>query len=167
MTCIYTPLRTECLDNTKWFRLIEPFVFDSSVLRKYGLRSRIEGPAGFVYDFESIPFFRGSNIRAGTAHDILCRKNVCPGITKAIAAEVYFEIMEYCNLIDVGRFEKEDHPWIPDPIVTPVVIFRDWTKRWFKWGVVRVWPGYWQKFDLMATAEEIIGLKADPYIKRG
>ena len=164
MTCIYTPLRTESIDNRSWGRLTAPFIFESDVLKKYGLKSRIEAPAGFVQDFESIPLFKGSNKRAGTAHDVLSRKNVCPGITKAIAAEVYFEIMQYCNDIDTRRFRKEDHPWIPNPVVVPVIMFRDWVKRWVKWSFVRTWPGYWQKFELMATAEEIMGIKEDPYI---
>jgi len=164
MTCIYTPLRTESIDNRSWDRLTHIFDFESDVLKKYGLKSRIQGPVGFVQDFESMPLFKGSNKRAGTIHDILSRKGVCLGITKAIAAEVYREFIKYCNDIDTNRFRKIDHPWIPDPVVVPVIMFRDWAKRWVKWSVVRVWPGYWQRFELMATAEEIMGIKEDPYI---
>jgi hypothetical protein len=150
MTRIFTPLVTVNIDNSKYVALHEPFVFESDVLKNAGLKYHIEGPIGFVYDFESIPWIRGTNKRGGTAHDIVCRKNVVPGITKAIAAAVYFEIMEYCYAIDCQRDQ------------TQKVI--DWGRRWFKWAVVYVWPGYFQKYELMATCEEISGLKGDPYV---
>jgi hypothetical protein len=33
-----------------------------------------------------------------------------------------------------------------------------------KSSVVRVWPGYFQKYELTATALEIYGIEGDPYV---
>jgi hypothetical protein len=126
------------------------------------------GPAGFVYDFESVPMvLRGplnENKRGGTAHDIVCRIDAVPGITKSIAADVYLEIMAYCNSIDTQRFAKSKHPFIPAPIIIPVVKMDDWITREIKSNFVRYWPGkYFQVFKLDATSEEIYGISCDPY----
>ncbi|HHT9145631.1 MAG TPA: DUF1353 domain-containing protein [Candidatus Wunengus sp. YC61] len=139
------------------------------MLRKQGLKDEIWAPAGFVFDFESIPnLIRGpigENKRGGAVHDILSRKNVCEGITQGIAADVYFEIMEYCDKIDTQRFAKAKHPFIPGAVVVPYVKVKDWARRWLKSEVVRYWPGgFWQKYELTATALEIAGIANDPYI---
>jgi hypothetical protein len=136
-------------------------------------------PRAFVYDFESVPRAlrgpTGENKRGGTGHDGVCRKGVkgsdqaiefvCPGMTKSIAADVYFEIMEYCDSVDKERFKKENHPWIPNPIIVPVVTFKEWLRREVKSNFVRFWPGdFFQKYDLDATGEEIAGIVCDPYV---
>jgi hypothetical protein len=162
MTRILTPLRLEYIDN-RWKYLLDIFIAESDVLRKYGLKSRIEIPPMFVNDGESIPLFRGSD-REGLIHDFISRIEAVIGITKGIGAEVYREFLSYCDRIDTERFESCNHPWIPDPIITPVVKTKDWGKRWSKWFVVRVWPGYWQRFSVLASPEEIMGLKKDPYV---
>jgi hypothetical protein len=128
-------------------------------------------PVGFVYDFESIPKIlrgpTGENRRGGTAHDIVCRKGVmeisqavvlvCPGMTKWIAADVYFEIMEYCDSIDQKRFDT----WIPKPAVR----FGEWIRRETKSNFVRFWPGdFFQKHALDAACKEIAGIACDPYV---
>jgi hypothetical protein len=150
MTAIHSYLKTESLDNGKYEMLMEPFIFDSDVLLKAGLKSRVEVPAGFVYDFESVPIVRGTNKRGGTAHDYLCRIDSDPLVTKSQAAAVYFEIMHYCYDIDAQR-----NNW------TKLI---DWTKRWTKWAVVRVAWGYFHKFKVMATSKEIAGIDGDPYM---
>jgi hypothetical protein len=153
MTKILTKLITENIDNDRYVQLVTPFTFVSDVLDKAGLKSKVTVPAGFVYDFESVPVVRGSNKRGGTAHDYLCRIDSCPVVTKALAAAVYFEIMEYCYKIDDQRSTWQ--------------MCKDWTKRWAKWAVVYVAPGYFHKFRVMSTSKEIAGIENDPYVTRG
>ena len=169
MTRILSKLITQSIDNSRYVMLYEPFGFQSDVLKSHGLKDVIYGPPGFVFDFESIPnIIRGpigENKRGGAAHDILSRKNVCPGITQSIAADVYFEIMTYCDSIDTQRFAKSKHPSLPNAVILPYVLTRDWMARWIKSEVVRYWPsGYWQKHELMATCQEIAGMQGDPYV---
>lgn len=187
MTQILSHLVVRYLNNSDYVQLYERFGFISNVLIKNGLRQvgweqRPAGhedefwvPIGFVFDFESVPnAIRGPigvNKRGGAAHDSISRKNVivcwngfCLGITQSIAAGVYFEIMEYCDSIDTQRFAAHKHPYLPTSIVIPYVKTKDWAKRWLKSWVVRFWPGYWQKHEMMATALEIAGIDGDPYI---
>ena len=108
MTKILAPLVVRYLDNVNHVSLYTEFGFHSDVLEKSGLRSDIWADPGFVFDFESIPNILrgpiGENKRGGAAHDIVCRKGVCPGITKSIAADVYMEIMTYCDSINLKLF---------------------------------------------------------------
>lgn len=128
-------------------------------------------PAGFVFDFESVPTIlrgpTGENKRGGTGHDIVCRRGVmetsqavvfvCPGMNKGIAADIYFEIMEYCDSIDQERFKT----WVPNPVVR----LGEWTRREIKSNFVRYWPGdFFQKYALDATCLEIAGMDCDPYV---
>ena len=149
MTKILTKLETESIDNEKFERLTEPFIFVSDVLKKAGLQEKVTVPAGFVFDFESVPMVRGSNKRGGTAHDYLCRIDSVPVVTKAQAAAVYLEIMAY-------TYEIVDRGWWQH--------VKDFGFRWFKWSVVYVAPGYFHKHKVMATCQEITGMKGDPYI---
>lgn len=188
MTRIYTPLITECLDNDKYVSLHAPFGFNSDVMKKNKLRwlwrppepynsqfpekdGDIWAPAGFVYDFESIPKIlrgpTGENKRGGTGHDVTCRAGViatgvplvCPGMTKSIAADIYFEIMTYTDAVDFDRFKN--HPLIPNFIIRS----GEWARRHVKSNFVRVWPGnFFQHYALDATAKEIAGLDCDPYV---
>lgn len=188
MTRILSPLVVGYINNSNYAQLHVRFGFISDVLKKHGLRQvgwelrpvghedEIWAEAAFVFDFESTPNLirgpLGENKRGGASHDIVCRTGLlvcwngeCSGITKSIAADVYFEIMEYCDSIDTQRFEKARHPYLPLPIIVPYVKTRDWTRRWTKSTVVRVWPGnFFLKYEMTATAEEIYGLKCDPYI---
>jgi hypothetical protein len=150
VTRILTSLIEEDIDNCKYVRLHAPFIFESDVLRKEGLLYRVTVPKDFVQDNESVPIVKGSNKRGGTAHDYLCRIDSIPVVTKAIAAEVYREIMQYCYALDKNR-----------GISTR---FGNWMRTWIKWGVVRIAPGYFHKFKVMATSLEIAGLEKDPYM---
>lgn len=136
----------------------------------------------------------GENKRGGATHDPVCRKNVLvywpatltteklndpkiqaslalitdpspEGITKSIAADIYKEIMDYCDSIDTQRFEKGKHLYIPDILIDPIVRTKCWTRRWLKSEVVRYWPGdFFQKYEMAATAKEIYGMEGDPYV---
>lgn len=169
MTKILSPLVVGYLNNSNHAQLHERFGFRSDVLKKHGLKDEIWAEAGFVFDFESIPnLIRGpigENKRGGAGHDILSRKNICPGITKSIAADVYFEIMEYCDSIDTQRFAKHKYPYLPTSVIVPYVKTRGWARRWLKSTVVRFWPGdFWQKYEMTATPSEIYGVDGDPYV---
>ncbi|MFH0766317.1 MAG: hypothetical protein V2A61_07845 [Calditrichota bacterium] len=143
MTQILTPLVVGYIDNGNLVALHERFGFRSSVLKAAGLLDEIWGPVGFVFDFESIPnLIRGpigENKRGGAAHDIISRKNVCPGITKSIAADVYAEIMDYCDSIDRAIAARE--AGTIGKIAAPFVTFGKWIRRKTKITVVRYWPG--------------------------
>lgn len=187
MTRILSPLVVGYLNNSNYVSLHEPFGIISDVLIKHGLRQvgwelrplghedEFWAPARFVFDFESTPNWLrgplGENKRGGATHDPICRKNVlvCWNgsgsiMTKSIGADVYKEIMDYCDSIDTQRFEKGKHLYIPDVLIDPIVRTKCWTRRWLKSSVVRVWPGYFQKYELTATAKEIYGLEGDPYV---
>lgn len=140
MTRILTPLVTENIDDSRFVRLTEHFVFESEVLRMSGLQSRVEVPAGFVYDFESIPAFRGTSKRGGTGHDYLCRIDSIPLVDKKTAAKVYLELMSYRDvLMEDSPLEKIDR----------------FIRRWGKYGVVRIWPDYFHKLKVNASYEEV------------
>lgn len=143
MTQILSDLVTKALDNGRFFKLTQPFKFKSDVLESHNLKSEVEVPAGFICDFESVPIFRGSNIRGGVAHDYLSRIDSIPVVSKAICAEVYREIMKHCYLLDK---DIKEH-WYNR--------VRFWNRRWIKWGVVRVAPGYFHKHKVMATLDEL------------
>ena len=170
MTKILAPLIVGYIDNLNLVQLHHRFGFQSDVLKDAGLDYEIWGPEGFVFDFESIPnVIRGpvgENKRGGAAHDILSRKNVCPGITKSIAADVYAEIMDYCDSIDREIAAREAGTL--GKIAAPFVTFGKWIRRGTKSTVVRFWPGdYWQKHELTATCKDIAGIDCDPYFGDG
>jgi len=140
MTKILTPLVTEDIDNCRFVRLVQPFIFESDVLKKYHLEYHVKLPTGFVMDYESVPIVRGTNKRGGAAHDYLSRIDSIPICTKEIAAEVYREIMNYC-------YSLENKHWWEK--------VADFTRSWVKWGVVRVAWGYWHKHKVSASYEEM------------
>jgi hypothetical protein len=169
MTKILSPLVVGYINNSNYAQLAQPFGFISDVLKTAGLRYEIWAAEGFVFDFESTPNWLrgplGENKRGGAAHDIVCRKYVCPGITKSLAADVYFEIMEYCDSIDTQRFQKSKHPLIPNPVIVPFVKTKDWFRRWAKSTTVRFWPGdFFLRYEVATTAKEMYGIEGDPYV---
>jgi len=141
MTRILSKLETEAIDDARFVRLINPFIFESDILREAGLQSWVEVPAGFICDFESIPLFRGTSKRGGTAHDYLSRFDSVPVVTKEIAAKVYLEIMAYRD----GTMGDQR---------LPVKSWR-FIRRWGKYGVVRAWPRYFHRLPVNATYEEV------------
>jgi hypothetical protein len=79
----------------------------------------VEIPVGFTCDWESVPLFKGTSKVAGFIHDYLSRYDSVPKVTKKVAADVYMEFMKYRG--------------------TPFF------KRWIKYSIVLVWPGYFHK----------------------
>ena len=136
MAKILTPLINEDITSTH-SRLHARFAVHSDVLGCV-----LECPAGFVHDYESVPVVRGTSKRGGVIHDYLCRIDSAPVVTKKQAADVYFEVMECRD----GMPDKE----------TTLGACSLWLRRWIKYGVVRVWPGYYHRHRVAATLEELI-----------
>lgn len=132
-----TPLCNEDLDDSKFSRILKPFKFYSDVL---GVE--IEVPKGFVHDYESVPLIKGTSKRGGVLHDYLSRINSVPVVTKKKAADVYFEAMETKAAEDCKSYLQK---------------FNMWWRRWAKYSVVCVWPGFFHKHRVEATYEEMAG----------
>lgn len=117
-------------------QLVKPFRYESDILG-----CTITVPVGFVSDFESVPLVRGCSRRAGVVHDYLCRIDSDPVTTKAVAADVYLEAMEYRDsLIDdnlAARLKKAI--W-----------------RRIKCRTVKMVGGYFHKFFVLSNYEDII-----------
>lgn len=139
MTKILTPLINEDIDS-RFARLHAPFAVWSDVLG-----CKVEASPGFVHDYESVPIIKGTSKRGGVIHDYLSRKDSVPVVTKKQAAEVYLEVMACRD----GLPDRE----------TPLDAFSLFLRRWMKYSVVRVWPGYFHKNKVNATYEEMSGRK--------
>ena len=135
MTKILTPLINEDIDS-RYARLHAPFAVESDVLGCV-----ITVPAGFVHDYESVPVIRGTSKRGGVIHDYLCRIDSVPVVTKKQAAEVYLDVMACRD----GLPDKD----------TSLGAFSLWFRRWVKYSVVRVWPGYFHVHTVAATYEDL------------
>lgn len=147
---ILSELITRNVDNDRFVQLVTPFIYESDLLKKEGLKYRVEIPVGFVQDFESIPIVRGRNKRGGTVHDYFSCYDSDPIVTKWMAANLYSEMNAYTDSIDHGRgfFTK----------------IKDWLRRNTKSGVVRIWPGFFHKRSVFATCKKITGVDGDPYV---
>jgi len=150
MTRILSEYHVRRLDNDRFVQMTAPFRFKSDELEKAGFSPYVEIPVGFVQDEESVPLIRGRNKRGGGVHDYYSRHDSVPVVTKALAAEIYFELNAYCDLIDHNR--------------NALIKAKDWLRRWSKYAVVYVWPGYFHRWSVFATPQEIIGIDGDPYL---
>ena len=112
MTKIYKNPVT-ILINFTYSELTEDFSFDSDIIGDCIV------PAGFTFDWESIPIIRGTSKIAGLVHDYLSRIDSIPVVDKKTAADVYLEIMEHRGT--------------------------SWWRRYLKYWVVRIVPGYFHK----------------------
>ena len=131
-----TQLTVKDIDGV-YSQLKESFEFYSAVLGR-----DICIPVKFITDFESVPFIRTTNKRAGVIHDYLCRIDAYPSISKQTAASIYHEAM-VCR----DRLYYSQSPWY---IRTKLFCY-----RWIKSSVVRVVWGYWRKHKVMASYEEL------------
>ena len=138
MARILTALINEDIDS-RYARLAAPFAIWSDVLQ-----CRLEAPEGFVHDYESVPIIRGTSKRGGVIHDYLSRIDSVPAVTKKQAADVYLEVMACRD----GLPDRETALGAMSLII----------RRWVKYGVVLVWPGYFHKNNVLATYEELRGI---------
>ena len=150
MTHIYTGWFTRSLDNDRFVHMTAPFRWSSDELAKAGFNPNFEIPTAFIMDGESVPIVRGRNIRGGGVHDYFSCYDSIPVVPKSVAAAVYLEINAYCDDIDAGR--------------SYYAHAKDFLRRWAKWSVVYVWPGYFHKRSVKATCQELYGFEGDPYV---
>jgi len=144
-----------------FFRLHAPFIFYSAKFR-----CTITMPILFVHDKESVPGIKGTNERAGVIHDGGSRidfVSVCivwddgtepVEFNKAQVAALYLEAMETRDN-QMKELELQKNSGILPIAWCYVGVFNRWWRRPLKYSVVRIWPGYWHKFPVMATYEEI------------
>ena len=99
--------------------LVEPFIFESDILKALYLQSNCVIPSGFTMDWESVPLIKGTSKISGLVHDYLCRIDSEPVVTKKVAADVYKEFL----------------------------VFRktSWWRVQIKYWAVRMSPGYFHK----------------------
>jgi len=143
MAKFLTELINVDLDDSRYSRIHEPFVIeDIQALKDAGFSGRLEILPPFVHDYESVPVVKGTSKRGGVSHDYLSRKNSIPVVTKKLAADCYFEIME------ASAKEKKQTRWNR---------FDMWVRRWVKYGFVRIAWGYFHQHNVEATYEEMIG----------
>lgn len=147
MTKILSPLKTEIIlgSDGKYHKLLEPYIFESDILKELGLKYICEIPVGFIYDLESVPFIRGTCPEAGTVHDYLCRIDSDPQVSKKIAASVYFEILHYIYSLDDTKDTRGFFEKVGDKL-----------KKYIKWGAVYISSGYFHKLKVMSKYDEII-----------
>jgi hypothetical protein len=142
-------LITEELMGSKFARLDEPFVYYSDLLK-----CEISIPAGFICDYESVPLIRATSKRGGVIHDYLCRLNSDPIVSKQMAAAVYKEAQNCRDQMLIAEKKKSaDSKWKKFRVQT--FRFNKWLRRNIKTPVVRVAWGYYHKFTVEATFEEL------------
>jgi hypothetical protein len=122
--------------DSRYFELHWPLRYLSDILGAI-----IEVPVGFIYDHESVPVIKGTSNRGGAIHDYLCRKDneFADKIDMQKAADIYFEAME-CRDKLLGDC---------------------WSRKWrrhVKSNFVRLnWCGFWHRWSVYSTYEEIRG----------
>jgi hypothetical protein len=122
--------------DSRYFKLLSPLEYQSDILGTI-----VTVPAGFIYDHESIPIIRGTSNRGGCIHDYLCRRNnpFADKIDIQKAADIYLEAME-CRDKLLGDC---------------------WSRKWrrhVKSNFVRLnWCGFWHRWSVYSTYEEIRG----------
>lgn len=145
-TSILSPLVTEIIPGTdgRLVRYVEPYIFQSQVLYNLGLQYVRQIPINFICDLESIPWFRGSCPEAGGIHDLACRIDFDPKVTKKVAADLYLEFMRFC-------YARDNQ----DGLKGKVEQVKDKSLEYLKYYTVRIWPNYFHKLNTLATLEEV------------
>ena len=130
-------LVTEELLGSKYARLSQSFVYRSMYLNQSLIIHE-----GFVFDYESVPLLKATSKRGGLIHDYLCRTDSTPVVTKQEAATVYLEAQECRDqMLESNIFSKLGR----------------FLRRHTKTLVVRAAPGYFHKFSISATLEDLTG----------
>jgi hypothetical protein len=130
-----TNLITNHLPDGKYIQLFFPFIYYSELLGQ-----EVEIPKDFICDLESVPIIKSPSKRAGTIHDYFCRKDSIPIVTKQQAADLYLEAQAHRDSLMFGNYLTK---------------FYRLVCRQFKTAVVRITPGYFHKFNVLSTIEEL------------
>ena len=130
-------LDTRELLGSKYAQYLAPFRYHSEQLGCF-----ITIPVDFVCDYESVPLIKATSKRAGGIHDYLCRFDSVPVVSKQVAADIYLEA-QTCRdaLLPQGLFAMSGR----------------WLRRHIKTFVVRVAPGYFHRFSVFASVEDLRG----------
>ena len=124
-------------------------------------------PVGFCCDRESTPAIRGTSIRGGYGHDLLCRKDAAdfivldegremPVMTKKFAADVYLEIMKRrYGLLNDAEWEQAKTKRRKARLL--LTKWNRWNRRYVKHWAVRLAWGYFCKHRVMSTYFDITG----------
>jgi len=142
-------LITREIIGSTYAQLVAPFGFYSAILGR-----EFWAPIGFIQDYESVPFFKATSKYAGVGHDYLCRIDSDPVVTKKVAAQVYLEMMTCRDEILYAAALKNYFAWWQRAAIELKRADR-FNRRWAKYDVVRVWPGYFHRLPVMATLEQI------------
>lgn len=140
MSKILTPLINLCIDS-RFYMVHEHFKIQLDTLKNLGLKDILDISA-FVHDNESVPLLKGGCDEGGVTHDWLCRKDSDPVVSKKVAADCYFEVMETLDrLRSTNNFG----------------LFKRWIIRWVKYSTVVIVPKrfYFHKFSITTTYEEM------------
>jgi hypothetical protein len=154
MSKFLTDLLEENIESSGYFRHHENFGYYSDILG-----CEIWGRKGFVNDHESIPGLRGSGDWAGVIHDEVCRRDIedwfvgTPKVklTIQIAASIYKEALDTLNMM---KYEEDTDN-----------VFKRQSRRFGRWTVKHVksnfvrlnWCGFWHRWSVYSTYEEIKG----------
>ena len=123
--------------GSKYIILHESFTYYSDILKQ-----QVTIPKRFCCDLESVPLFKASSKIGGVIHDYFCRSDSSPVVSKQVAADLYLEA-QTCRdrMIFEGRAKS----------------FWRTIKRHVKTLTVRLVPGYFHKFKVLSTLEDIRG----------
>ncbi len=153
-TQISGPIRCELiLGDPRYVRNIGTWSFYSVVMGDW-----CDAPDGFVHDTESVPVVKGSNREAGAGHDLACRsdfktreKQLTP--TKLQAARIYLELQRFFDAFERRRWKSSTwQHWLIDQPNR----FWDFIKRGGKSAFVSVFPGYFHRYKVSATYDEMM-----------
>jgi len=99
MSLIFSNLDVRELEGA-YRQLINPFQFYDSLV------GGVEVPAGFICDYESVPWIRGTSKRAGVGHDYFYRFDSIPVVSKEVADRIYLNLMKALRVGYCRRYIK-------------------------------------------------------------
>lgn len=135
-TRFITPLITEEIIGSSYAILHHPFIYFSEILD-----CGVLIPTNFICDYESVPILKATSKRGGVIHDYFCRKDSIPVVPKQLAADLYLEA-QACR----------------DKLLNENIFIRciRFFRRHLKTLVVRVAPGYFHKYKVLSSIEELL-----------
>jgi hypothetical protein len=131
--------------DSRYYELHEPLIYYSSKFDHV-----FEAPSGFIFDLESVPIIKGTSNRGGCIHDLVCRKEFNLSILQC--AGLYEEAMACVDEMKYHKAKTEGDRWLQTKR------FDRWWRRTVKSNVVKInWGGFYHRFSMFATYEELKG----------
>jgi hypothetical protein len=101
-------------------------------------------------DLESVPIIKGTSNRGGAIHDLVSRKEF--DLTISECADLYLEAMSTVDEMKYQKAVRDGDKWLH------MKQFDRWWRRTVKSNVVRLdWGGFYHRFSMFATYEELKG----------